>query len=221
MGTESLANNVLISLKRQVAHEEGIGRRVARVAILLSTVVGAIPGCGIVARSSEVNVGDTIVNLGTLLGIEGSCGVGSVGKLDVSEALGAARLAVSHDTSASELTELLKLAVQPLVVDVPAQVTDEEVLDTITTGLNLGLLGRSSNLVVSLTLLRWLLNISAGLLVRAATGGAVIIRGGILLILAGGRRVRVFLLIGRLLFTDQLKSEENSGGNLRLPWQRP
>jgi hypothetical protein len=120
MSAESLANHVFVCLKGEIAHEEGIGGRVTRVSKLLRTVVGAILWCCIVARSSEVDICDSTIDLCAFLSSKGSCCVGCVGKLNISKALGASRVSVSQDTSAGKLTKLLKLAVEPLVVDVPA-----------------------------------------------------------------------------------------------------
>jgi hypothetical protein len=152
MGTESFSNNVLVGIKRQVTHEEGVRGRVTGITILLGTVVGAISRCGVGARGSQVDVGSTAVDLGTLLSIQGSGGIGRVGKLDISIALRTARISVSYDTGTDKLTKFLKLAVQPLVVDVPAQVANKEVLDP-SVFVNLRLFGRCSRLLFSLALL--------------------------------------------------------------------
>jgi hypothetical protein len=142
MSTESLANHVFVCLKGEVAKEEGIRRGITRVSKLLRTIVGAILWCCIVSWSSEVDICDSTIDLCTFLSSKSSCCIGCVGKLNISKALGASRVSVSQDASAGKLTELLKLAVQPLVIDVPAQVTYEEVLDALS-AVDLGLLGRS------------------------------------------------------------------------------
>lgn len=158
VSTECLADHIFVGIKGEVAHEEGVRRWVARVAILLGTLVCAVLWCCVIAGSSEVDVSDTTIDLRPLFSIEGSRCIGGLGKFNISEALGAAGVSVSHDASTNKLTELLKLAVQPLVINVPAQIANEQVLDaTILT--DLGLLSRSSRLFFSLTLLGWLLSI--------------------------------------------------------------
>jgi hypothetical protein len=84
---------------------------------------------------------------------------------------GATRVTVSDDAAASELTELGELALEPLLVNVPGQVTDEQVGGSTLGGiLSLGLLGSSDGLLLGLALLGGLL-LSLGLGVRAV--GAV------------------------------------------------
>jgi hypothetical protein len=148
MGAKCLANHVLVSLEGKVANKESIRRWVLGVTELLRTVVGTVLWCGVVTGSSKVDVGDTAIDLTVLLGGKSFSCISSVGELNISETLGAAGLPVSHDTSAGKLTELLELAVQPLVINVPAQVTDKQVLDTFARAVSfdLGLLGGSFRL---------------------------------------------------------------------------
>lgn len=95
---------------------------------------------------------------------------------------GATGLTVSDDAAASELTELGELALEPLLVNVPGQVTDEQVGGgTLGDILSLGLLSRSDGLLLGLALLGGLL-LSLGLGVRAV--GAV--RAGLGLEIGGG-----------------------------------
>ena len=199
MGPECLANNVLVGIKGQVTYEESVGRRVARITILLGAIVCTILWRSVGARRREVNVGDTAIDLSTLLSIKGSGRISRVGKLDISEALRTAGLLVSHDTGADKLTKFLKLAVQPLVVDVPAQVANEEVLDS-SVFVDFGFLGRRSELLFSLALLGWLLRLLFAGVIRATifVAVAVVVRGLLVLTLAGGGRVRVFFIVGLL-----------------------
>ena len=69
--------------------------------------------------------------------------------------LGAASLTVSDDPAANDLTEALELAAKPVLVDVPAQVADEQVLDALllATLLSLGLLDDGLGNLLSLALL--------------------------------------------------------------------
>mgnify|MGYP001596329099 FL=1 len=177
MLAESLAEHVLVGLEGDVADEKGVGLWVLGITVGLGASVGAVLWCGVVTGSREVNVGLATVDESTLLGLEGSGGIGGVGELNVTETLGATRLAVGDDASASDLTELLKLAVQPLVINVPAQVTNEQVLGSGILDLSLGLLGGGLLLfVIGLALLGW-----GGLL------GALLFRVV--------RVIRVFLLV--------------------------
>lgn len=153
VGTESLAEHILIGLERNVADEKGVGFGVLGVTVGLGAGIGTLLWRGVVTWCREVDIGLTTINQCTLLGLESGSGVGRVGKLDVSEALGAARLAVRDDTSASDLTKLLKLAVQPLVINVPAKVANEQVLGASVLSSSLVLLDRDLLLVISLTLL--------------------------------------------------------------------
>jgi len=162
MGTEGLTNSILVSIEGKVAKEEGIRRRVLIVAILLSTALSTLPWCGIVTWSRKVNIGLTTINERTLLGLESCGGIGRVGKLNVSETLGTTSGLVADDTSARDLSEFLELTVQPLVVNVPAQVTHKQILGTsILTTLSLRLLcGSDGLLVVSLALLGWVFGLA-------------------------------------------------------------
>jgi hypothetical protein len=82
-------------------------------------------------------------------------GIGSVGELDVTESLSTASLTVSDDTAANDLTEALELATKPVLIDVPAHVTNEEVLNTLLGGglLSLGLLNSGGSDLLGLALL--------------------------------------------------------------------
>jgi hypothetical protein len=179
VGTEGLTKSVLVNLEGDVTDEEGVGLWVLGVTVLLGTLGGTLTWSGVVTRSGEVNVGLTTVDESTLLGLESLGGVGGVGELNVTETLGAASGLVADDTSTGDLTELLKLAVQPLVINVPAQVTNEQVLGTSVLAsswsLGLGLLGSWLLIIISLTLLRW--SLLTGLRVGVRVGvGRVLLR---------------------------------------------
>ena len=84
--------------------------------------------------------------------------------------LGTASITVGDDAAASDVAKLFKLAREPVLVNVPAEVTDEEVLNSlITCLLSLGLLYSRLSVGFSLALLR----------------------GSLLLVALAGRRVRV------------------------------
>lgn len=169
--TESLTNGVLVSIERKVTEEESVGRRVLGISKGSSTVVGALFWCSVVAGGREVNVGLTTVNESTLLGLQGSGGVSRVLELDVSETLGASTLSVGDDTGASDGTKLLEFLEQPLVVNVPAQVTNEQVLGSSVLssswGSSLGLLCGWLAVLFGLALLGW-----CGLSLLAVTVGS-------------------------------------------------
>jgi hypothetical protein len=156
VSTECLTNSVLVSLEGQVAQKEGVGRRVGAVTVLSGTTLSLVLGGGVVTRSGEVNICLTTIDQCTLLGLQSSSGISRVGKLDVTETLGSTTLTVRDDTSPSDLTEALELLQQPLVINVPAQVTNEQVLCAIVlSSLDLGLLCDRLGLFLSLTLLGW------------------------------------------------------------------
>lgn len=50
---------------------------------------------------------------------------------------GAASLAISDDTAANDLAKAFELTSKPILVDVPAQVANEKVLDTLAVGRSL------------------------------------------------------------------------------------
>lgn len=65
----------------------------------------------------------------------------------------ATSVTLGHDTN-SNLTELLELAVEPLLIHVPGEVANEEVVGASASGLlSLGLLGGGGRLVLGLALL--------------------------------------------------------------------
>lgn len=156
MGTEGLTNHVLISTERKVTKEQGIRRRVGGVAELSSTVVGTLLWGIVVTRGGEVDIGLTSIDQCALLGLESSGAVGGVVEIDISEALGATSCLVRDDTSARDLSELLELTVQPLIINVPAQVTDKQVGGSgLSDSLDLRLLCGGSGVFLSLALLGW------------------------------------------------------------------
>jgi len=159
VGTKSLTEHILVSLEGNVADEESVRLWVLRVTERLSTLIGTLLWCGVVTGSREVNVGLTTVNESTLLGLESGSGISRVGKLDVTEPLRASRVSVADNASTSDLTELFKLAEEPLIIDIPAQVTDKQVVGSsiLSTGRGLGLslLGWGNLCIICLALLGW------------------------------------------------------------------
>jgi hypothetical protein len=149
---EDLLDALVGALERDVAEEESVAGRAALVTVLVGT--GTV-GIGLSTGSAEVDVELTTVKLVLVHLLLGLGGIGSVGELDVTESLSTASLTVSDDTAANNLTEALELAAEPVLIDVPAHVTNEEVLDTLLSGglLGLGLLDSGGSGLLSLALL--------------------------------------------------------------------
>jgi hypothetical protein len=155
LGTEDLVESILSGTERKVANEEGVALGAGLVTVRTGTGLNTVTTLLVVlAASGVIKVDGTAVEVGTLLGLHGLSGIGSVGELDVAEATGAARLTVGDNAAAGELTELGELTLEPLLVDVPGEVADEEVSGgTLGSISSLGLLGNSLGFVISLALL--------------------------------------------------------------------
>lgn len=164
LGTEDLVESILSGGEGKVTNEESVALGAGGVTVGASTVLGAVStGLGSGAGSGVVKVDGTAIEVGTLLGIHGLNGIGSVDELNVSESAGAAGLTVGDNAAARELTELGELALEPLLIDVPGEVTDEEVGGgTLGDFLSLGLLGNGLGLVISLALLGRLAGLRVG-----------------------------------------------------------
>jgi hypothetical protein len=151
--SEDLLDRVVGAVEGQVAEEEGVGGSAALVTVLGGTVVLG----GLLAGSAEVDVQVATIKLRLVHLFLGSGSLSSSGELDVSETLGATGLTVGDDTAAGDVTEPLELAAEPVLIDVPAQATNEQILDSLGNGsldlcllddglgslLGLALLGRS------------------------------------------------------------------------------
>lgn len=164
LGSENLMKNILTGAERKVTNEESVTFRADVVTEGASTVLGTVStGLGGLASGSVVKVDGTTVKVGTLLSVHSLNSIGGVDELDVTETAGTAGLAVSDNATAGELAELGELTLKPLLVDVPGQVTNEEVgRGTLGDFLGLGLLSSGLGLVVGLTLLRGLAVLSFG-----------------------------------------------------------
>jgi hypothetical protein len=166
--TEGVTESILGSAEGKVANEESVGGRAGGVTEGAGTVLGALALGLVVTGDGVVKVDGTAIEIGTLLSFHSLGGIGSVGVLDVAETAGAARLTVGHDTAASELTEGAELRLEPVLIDVPGQVTDEQVgRGTLGDILGLGLLSGSDGLLIGLALLGGLLLLA----VRVGVGG--------------------------------------------------
>jgi len=179
LGTEDLVESILSGAEGKVTNEESVTLGAGLVAVGASTVLGTVStGLGSLAGSSVVKVDGTAVKIGTLLGIHGLGSIDSAVELNVTESAGAAGLTVGDNADTGEFTELGELTLEPLLIDVPGQVADEEVGGgTLGSFLGLGLLGSGLRLVISLALL----------------GGLAVLR-----VRVGAVRVGARLRVGRL-----------------------
>lgn len=167
--TEAVTESVLGGTEGQVADEQSVAGGAGGVTERAGPVLGTVTLLLVVlAASSVVKVDGAAIELRALLSGHSLDGIGSVGVLDVAETAGAARLTVGNDTAARELTELGELALEPVLIDVPGQVTDEQVgRGALGDLLGLGLLSRGGGLLIGLALLRGL----GVLAVRVGVGG--------------------------------------------------
>jgi hypothetical protein len=167
---------------------------------LCSTVVGTLLGRIVVAGGGEVNVGLTSIDQRSLLGLQSSSSIGGLVEVDVAEALGPTSGLIRDNTSTRDLAELLELTVQPLVIDVPAQITDEQIGGSVLgDSLNLGLLCRGDGVILSLALLGWYIFLFLFLarvlrIVRALCGFLIIVAA-----IRGVGAVLIFIVIFRVL----------------------
>lgn len=152
---ERLLDSLVCAVEGQVTKEQSVAGSRALVTELVGTVESLVGR--LLTGSGEVNVERAAIKLVShhlLLSL--SSGISRL-ELDVTEALGATSLAVANDTAAGNGTELLELAVEPVLINVPAQAANEEVLDTLTTSggsiLSLGLLDGRGGSLLSLALL--------------------------------------------------------------------
>ena len=166
---EDLLDGIVGAVKGQVAEEESVGGSAALVAVF----VGASVLVRLLTRSAKVHVQLATIEL-ILVHLLLSLGsVGGISKLDVTKALGAPRLAVSNDTAANDVAEALELAAEPVLINVPAQAANEQVLDTVSGGsggVGLGFLDGRLSSGFSLALLGWSLLLLAVGVGRVGSG---------------------------------------------------
>lgn len=168
---EVLGDDLVGGVEGDVADEQ----RVAGGGALVAVAVGAVAGTLAVllggAGSAEVDVHLAAIELVLVHLLLGLLSIGGAGELNITEALGAAALAVGDDADAGDLAELLELALEPLLVDGPGQIANEEVLDTLLSGLlGLVLLHGGGGFVLGLALLGGSLLGAAGLLAGLLLG---------------------------------------------------
>jgi hypothetical protein len=142
---------VLVDAEGEVTDEENGSWLVGLVAVTLSTLLGVWWW----ARSGVVDLDCTSIDL---LAVECD-GLGSgleVGKLDVTKTTRTVGFTVDHDTCLDDLTALGELGSEPVVVDVPRELTDKDVggglLLALGGGNGLGLLGGLLGLILGLAL---------------------------------------------------------------------
>lgn len=168
--SEDITQSILSSAEGQVANEQSVGGGAGLVTVGTGTSLGTVTTLVVLAGSGVIEVDGTAIKLGTLLGLEGLDGISNLGELSVTETAGAARFTVSHNT-ARNLAELGELALEPLLIDVPGQVADEQVGGSTLGNLSgLGLLSGSLDLVISLALLGGLGSVLAVLRLRLRVG---------------------------------------------------
>ena len=148
--TEGLVDLVLGERVAQTSNVESAGRLRELVTESLGSLLG---GGGGLSGLRVVDSDGSAVNVGTVL-LNGLGGTLERSEGDESETSGSARALVHHDLGADNLTAGLELGLEPVVVDVPRELTDKDgggglVLSVV---LDLGLLGRSGLLVVGLSL---------------------------------------------------------------------
>ena len=157
---EGLVDGVLVGLERQVSDEKSLGRLGGLVAKLAGSLLPGTVGRGGSGRG-KVDVDLSSVNLLSVHLLDGLGGILDVDELDVSESSRLLGGSVEHDSGGRDLTELVKLGLEPVVVDVPRELADEDVgrslLVTVTssgngTGLGLALLGGGLLLILGLSL---------------------------------------------------------------------
>lgn len=191
--TEELRDRVLVGTEGDVADKQGVALRAGLVTEVPSAGLGAVLVVVVVgwAASSVVEVDLATINLGVLLGVVSLGSVGRVDVLDITETAGATRVAVGDNANTRKLTEALELLAEPLLVDVPGQVTNEEVRRSARSLLIslLRLLGGGSGLLLSLALLGGLLRLGLGR-VRIRAFGVV-------------RFIRILGFLGRFLIRSE------------------
>lgn len=168
--SEDITQSILSSAEGQVANEQSVGGGAGLVTVGTGTSLGTVTTLVVLAGSGVVQVDGTTIKLDTLLGLEGLDGISNLSELSVTETTGAAGFTVSHNT-ARNLAELGELALEPLLIDVPGQVADEQVGGSTLGNLSgLGLLSGSLNLVISLALLGGFGSVLAVLRLRLRVG---------------------------------------------------
>jgi hypothetical protein len=157
--SESVVQRVFVGGEGHVADPQGGAWRVLLVTELLGSLLRVLRGR---SSGSVVDVDRSTVNL-LAVQLDSLGGSLEFGKLDVTESTGSVLFSVHHDSHADDLTTFLELGLEPVVVDVPRERTDKDVLGRFLvtlfgvglgdgTVLGLCLLGRGGSLLAGLSL---------------------------------------------------------------------
>lgn len=169
---EELPHLVTVGPEGNVTDKEGAALGADDVAVLGGPVLGLVERLlVVVAGGSNVQPDGTVVDLLASHGVKGRLGSVGAGEVDEAEATAAATLAVGDNAGTNETVELGELPLEPLIVDVPAELANPD--------------GRPLGGLVSLGLLRGSVRLGLGLVELALPGR--LLRLGLL----GVVRVRV------------------------------
>ena len=119
------------TLNEMFADEERGARLLWNVAELLSTIEAALlRRLSITARLTglrEIHADVAAIKEGTVLLLKSGNTSVNLDELDVAVTLASARVAVGDDADALDLAKFLEFTREPFLVDVPAEVADEEI----------------------------------------------------------------------------------------------
>lgn len=122
---EECGDGLLVDLERQVADEQCVALGAQLVIKLLGTFVGTSARVLLGLAAGEVDSHVTTIQESTLLVLEGSLGVLGAVEVNVSEATRPTVLA-GDDAGTSDTRALRELLVEEVVINLPAEVADEE-----------------------------------------------------------------------------------------------
>ena len=150
--TESLVDLVLVQRVGKTTDVKGLGDGGEGVTVSLGTLVsGRGSGTGLRVVDSDVSA----IDLGTVL-LNSGGGALERSERDETETSGSVGVGVHHDLGGGDLTTRLELGRQPVVVNVPGELTNEDgqcwLVLAVVLGRGLGLLGWGSLLLVGLSL---------------------------------------------------------------------
>lgn len=154
MLAECLVDLVLGNRERKGTDPKSLGRRRLLVVEDPSTLLGGLVGLSL---SGVINTDGTAVNLRTVL--LNSLGRGlKVGEFHVAETTRLLGVTVEDDSGRNNFTARLELGLEPVVVDIPRELADENVgSGFLVTAIGLGLLRRGNRLFLGLSLVPWVI----------------------------------------------------------------
>lgn len=125
VGRKQLVHRVLVCREGQVADEKGVGRLGLLVAesvcpSVVLLLVRVVPARG------NVDLDGTPVDFLSVDLVHGLLGSFGGGKVDETESLGSVVLVVPLDTSVGHFANTLEFGLEPVVVDVPRELTDKD-----------------------------------------------------------------------------------------------